>query len=93
LLYPYCEKLQELHLERQVWLIKDNASIYTKAEWTAAQYQTKTGVCKAPWPLNSLDLHPIENLWDYKKDIIRDEPVYGASESEKKRFKELTAME
>ena len=93
LLYPYCERLQELHPERQVWLIEDNASIHTKAEWTAAQHRIERGVRKAPWPPNSPDLHPIENLWDYEKDIIGDEPVHGASESEKNRFKELTAKE
>jgi hypothetical protein len=57
------------------------------------RYRIERGVRKAPWPPNSPDLHPIENLWDYEKDIIGDEPVYWVSESEKKRFKELTARE
>ena len=82
-----------MHLEQQVWFIEDNASIHTKAKWIAARYRIEAGVRKVPWPLSSLDLHLIENLWDYKKDIIGDEPVYGASESEKKKFKDLTARE
>ena len=82
-----------MHLKQQVWLIEDNASIYTKAEQTAARYRIEAGARKASWPPNSLDLHPIENLQDYKKDIIRDEPVHRASESEKKKFKDLAANE
>jgi hypothetical protein len=82
-----------MYLEQQVWLIKDNASIHTKAEWTAAQVRVQAGIRKALWPLNSLDLHPIENLWDYEKDIIADEPVSDASESEKPRIKELAIKE
>lgn len=82
-----------MYPERQVWLIKDNASIHTKAEWTAAQFRVTARIRKAPWPPNSPDLHPIENLWDYEKDIIRDKPVHGASESEKKQIKELATKE
>jgi transposase len=93
LLYPYCEKLQDMYPERRVWLIKDNASIHTKAEWTAAQFRVTARIRKAPWPPNSPDLHPIENLWDYEKDIIKDKPVHGASESEKKQIKELATKE
>ena len=82
-----------MFLEQQVWLIKDNASIHTKAEWTAARFRVIARIRKAPWPPNSPDLHLIENLWDYEKDIIRDQPIHGASELEKKQIKELAAKE
>jgi hypothetical protein len=50
-------------------------------------------IWKTPWPLNSLDLYPIENLWDYKKDIVANEPVFGASKSEKTQIKEFSIKE
>ena len=35
LLYPYCETLQELYSDKAIWLIEDNSSVHTKAEWIA----------------------------------------------------------
>ena len=82
-----------MHLDRQVWLIEDNAGIHSKAEWVAWRDRAEKGIRKAPWPPNSPDLHPIENLWDYTKDLLSEEPVSGSSDAEKKRFKDLVIKE
>lgn len=37
------------------------------------------------WPPNSPDLHPIENSFDYLKDMLDDFKTTSASQAEKKR--------
>jgi hypothetical protein len=91
LLYLYCENFKNCIQNGKFGSLKAMLPFIQKH--SGEQLGTGLrGVRKAPWPPNFPDLHPIENPWDYEKDIIGDEPVYGASESEK-RFKDLTAKE
>ena len=69
LLYPYYEAVRRANSNGTIWLVEDNAGIHTKAATVMELERERHGIKKALWPPNSPDLHPIENIWDYEKDI------------------------
>lgn len=62
LLYLFYEKVRDEHLDREVWLIEDNASSHIKAAKICVEFIKEKRIKKVEWPANSPDLHLIENI-------------------------------
>ena len=71
LLYSYYKKVQRVNSTQKIWLMKDNAEAHSKAAWYCTEYWEKHSIFKCNWPLNSSDLHLIENVWSYEKDSLK----------------------
>ncbi|RPB02059.1 hypothetical protein L873DRAFT_1841947 [Choiromyces venosus 120613-1] len=68
-LYPiwYAEEMMvalgEYGGRRKVWLMGDGAGLYHSKHLN--NYHHEHGINKTNWPASTLDLNPIEQVWDY----------------------------
>jgi transposase len=69
-LFPYIQKLHELHPNRPIIVVEDGTSIHTKARGICEAEYTAIGVVRAPHTLNSPDLNQIVPVWDYIRDQL-----------------------
>jgi len=84
ILYPYIKKVQELNPDKKVWFVDDNVGLHGKAHRSLADIAKAMGIERIPfWPPNSPDLHPIENSFDYLKDLAEEFYLRGSSAAEK----------
>lgn len=70
LLYPFYEQIKAANPNKEIWLIEDNAPSHKKATRICEKERNTRGILKVDWPGNSPDLHPVEDVWDYEKDLL-----------------------
>jgi hypothetical protein len=58
-LFPYVQKLRELHPRKRVVITEDNAPCHLKTRRLLAPEIKELGIEFLDWPANSPDLHPI----------------------------------
>jgi len=83
-LYPYYHKVKRANPDCQVYLIKDNSPVHTRARrfLQLINHPELEGIEFAPHPANSPDLHPIERVFDFFKKNLNIY-VEGASKKHK----------
>ena len=69
---------------RQVYFMHDNAAVHR--ERPAREYLYANGVESIPWPANSPDFNPIENVWSMMKYCIQER--YPEFEQRRQRNRE-----
>ena len=69
-LYLFYEEVQKANPTYKIWLIKDNASAHQKVAKINANIIQKKGIKKIDWLTNSPDLHFIEDIWDWEKEML-----------------------
>lgn len=62
--------MQRANPAREVWLIENHALAHQKAAKICANIIKEKGIKKVDWPANSPDLHPIEDIWDWEKELL-----------------------
>ncbi|KAI1000433.1 hypothetical protein K3495_g7761 [Podosphaera aphanis] len=69
---------------RQVYSMHENAAVQKRCP--ASEYLYANGVESIPWPVNSPDLNPIENVWSMMKYYIQER--YPELEQRRQRNRE-----
>jgi hypothetical protein len=71
MLYDWCEAIQKRNPWKRVYLIEDNASAHTAAADALQEERRRRGIIKVNWCPNSPDLHPIEDLHEPEKALLK----------------------
>lgn len=93
LLYLFYKKVQQKNSNVNVWLIENNASSHMLA---VKQYQKdweRQDIKKVEWPLNSLNLHAIKDLWSPEKNQLAPKWLKIKKTGKKARSKALKFIE
>ena len=90
-LYDFVEATQARNLDKQVYLIEDNAGAHRKASRLLTAERERRSIVKVDWIPNSPDLNPIEDVWGPLQDYL--EPTFntlnGSSDSTKEKAREV----
>lgn len=62
--------MQKANLAYKGWLIEDNITVYQKVTKMCANIIKEKDIKNVNWLANSSDLHIIENIWDWKKELL-----------------------
>ena len=68
-------------------MIKNNALAHQKAAKIGVNIIEDKSIKKVDWPVNSPDLHPIKDFWNWKKEMLS--PKWKELKGTKKRVQEI----
>ncbi|KAF2670227.1 alpha/beta-hydrolase [Microthyrium microscopicum] len=71
-LFPYYLEIKRLNPHKDVFIVEDNVPLHHKARRLLQDQIDLLGIEFRPTPANSLDLYPIETLWNDLGDIIKN---------------------
>ena len=79
-LYSYYQAVVKVNLNRQIFLVEDNAGVHQKAQRVTDEERRMLSIKIVPHSSNSPDLHLIETVFNYIKDSL-EEYNLGANET------------
>ena len=88
-LYLYYFVLQKINKDKKIYFVEDGVELHVKVMTVNARYKKKHNILSASYSVNSSDLRPIKDVWNYEKNSLNEYNlgINGVSEEAKERVK------